>query len=160
MTVISFHGQFVCISIGPWSGKNNYCNFTWKKWKKKENMLFVFRWTKVKNAHIGIYRRGVSTSPVVFDGFVCIGRRDHHVYLIDAHTGNIIWSYEILDTVSQKSVITNSSVNFNCDNRFQSIIDTHTGTTKKGNHFFPRINSDPVVNATKIILWNNIIMHY
>ena len=69
---------------------------------------------------------GVST-PAVVDGVVYFGSVDHHVYALDAATGDLHWSFETGDGIRLAPTVTDDAVYVGSDDDHVYALDRETG---------------------------------
>ena len=69
---------------------------------------------------------GVST-PAVVDGVVYFGSVDHHVYALDAATGDLLWSFETGDGIRLAPTVTDDAVYVGSDDDHVYALDRETG---------------------------------
>jgi outer membrane protein assembly factor BamB len=101
---------------------------------KTKEMVMVWR-TRIASDEAGTPLAGVDTSntdvsssPSVANGVVYIGSPDHHLYALNATTGNILWKYEAGDVINFSSpAVANGIVYIGSDDHALHAVDAATG---------------------------------
>lgn len=69
----------------------------------------------------------VASAPTVVDGVLYFGSEDHHVYALDAATGDPLWKFETGDSVRSAPTVTDDAVYFGSDDEYVYALDPKTG---------------------------------
>ncbi len=69
----------------------------------------------------------VAGAPTVFDGVLYFSSEDHHVYALDAATGDQLWKFETGDVVWSTPTVTDDAVYFGSDDEYVYALDRKTG---------------------------------
>ena len=69
----------------------------------------------------------VTSAPTVADGVLYFGSEDHHVYALDAETGDMIWRFETGDAVRPTPTVAGDAVYVASDDEHVYALDRETG---------------------------------
>lgn len=70
------------------------------------------------------------SAPAVIDGVVYAGAEDHHVYAIDAATGQQKWTFKTEDTISAAPIVVDGVVFIGSHDGYLYMIDAETGAQR------------------------------
>src|SRR6266699_3112872 len=69
----------------------------------------------------------ITAAPAVADGVVYVGSHDHHLYALEARTGNVLWRYTAGGSITTSAVVAADTVYFGAMDGTVYALEARTG---------------------------------